>query len=379
MELKNNPRIEMLPLSLLKANPQNARTHSDKQLSQIASSIETFGFLVPIIVDDDLMIVAGHGRWLAAKKLKLLEAPTIRARFVTEVDRRAFALAENKIAQNAGWDDALLTAELEFLFEGGYDLEITGFSTADLDFSIVEESKPEKPEQIELPDPATDAVTRLGDLWLIGPHRLYCGDAREVASWEALLGDERAALVFADPPYNVKINGFVSGNGNNQHREFVMGAGEMSPPEFTAFLRAIFRNCKRFSASGWIHYICMDWRHMREILDAADGIYEHCKQLVVWDKQVGALGTFYRSRHELVFVFKSGKAKHTNNFRLGDTGRYRTNVVEYAGPIRSARDAMRTWLHTARSSRRRSSPTSFSTARIAATSSWTPASARAPR
>ena len=144
-----------------------------------------------------------------------------------------------------------------------------------------------------------------------------------------LLGEERARLVFGDGPYNIPIDGFVSGTG--RHREFVMGAGEMSPPEFTAFQRAIFRNCVRFSVSGSIHFQCMDWRHMREMLDAADGVYSEFKQLIVWAKQSGAMGTFYRSRHELVFVFKSGKGKHVNNFVLGDTGRYRTNVVEYAG------------------------------------------------
>lgn len=331
MKLKNHPRVELLQTASLKPNPNNARTHSGKQLGQIASSIERFGFLVPIIVDDELMIAAGHGRWLAAKKMKLPEVPVIRARFLTEVDRRAFILAENKIAQNAGWDESLLAAELEFLFEGGCDLEITGFSTADLDFAIVEQKGPEKTESVELPDPEADAVTQLGDLWLIGPHRLYCGDARDVASFETLLGDERAALVFADPPYNVPIDGFVSGNGRHRHREFVMGAGEMSPPEFTAFLRSIFRNCVRFSANGSIHYHCMDWRHMRELLDAADGVYEQFKQLVVWAKDNGGQGAFYRNRHELVFVFKAGKAKHTNNFGLGETGRYRTNVVQYAG------------------------------------------------
>jgi DNA modification methylase len=127
----------------------------------------------------------------------------------------------------------------------------------------------------------------------------------------------------------VPINGHVSISG--RQREFVAGAGELSSAEFAAFQRAVFRNCVRFSLSGSIHYQCMDWRHIREILDAADGVYDQFKQLVVWAKTNGSLGTFYRSRHELVFVFKAGKAKHVNNFGLGDTGRYRTNVVEYAG------------------------------------------------
>ena len=329
-----------LATSSLIPNPRNARTHSDKQISQIAASVDRFTFLVPIVIDDANVILAGHGRWLAAKKLKLLEIPTIRARLLTEADRRAFVLAENRISDLSGWDDNILAEELNILWEDGYELEITGFSTADLDFSIPEEKAAQAEEMVELPD-AGPTVSRSGDLWQVGQHRLYVGDAREVASWETLLGDERANIVFADLPYNVPIDGFVSGNGKTRHREFVMGAGEMSAPEFTTFQRAIFRNCVRFSSDGSIHYHCMDWRHMRETLDAADGIYSQFKQLVVWVKDNGGQGAFYRSRHELVFVFKAGKAKHTNNFKLGQSGRYRTNVVEYAGAntFRKGREA----------------------------------------
>lgn len=327
----SHPRVEMIATSTLAANPNNARTHSDKQVMQIAASIARFGWLVPIIVDATNVIAAGHGRWLAARQMNLPEVPVIRAEFLTDQDRRAFALAENRIAQLSGWDDMILAQELTILFEGGYTLDITGFTTADLDFSLPEEKVTDQPEQVELPDPAVSAVSRPGDLWLIGPHRLYCGDARDVTSCEALLGDERAKLVFADCPYNVPIDGHVCGNGRNRHREFMLGAGEMTPPEFTAFLRAIFRNCVRFSKSGSIHYHCMDFRHIREMLDAADGVYDEYKQLIVWDKGQGGQGAFYRAAHELVFVFKAGKGRHTNNFGLGEKGRYRTNVVRYAG------------------------------------------------
>ena len=341
MSKSNHPKIEIVPISSLLPNPRNARTHSSKQISQIGVSIEKFGWLVPIIIDDDNMVAAGHGRLLAAKKMGLAEVPVIRARFVTDADRRAFAIAENRIADLSGWDDKLLSEELTVLFEDGYELDITGFSTADLEFSIPEPQLTELADTITLPDPESDAVTKRGDLWHIGPHKIYCGDARDVASWEALLGAERADIIFADPPYNVPIDGFVSGNGKNKHREFIAGAGEMSPAEFTTFLRSIFKCCVRFSVTGSIHYQCMDWRHTRELLDAADGVYSEHKQLIVWKKDNGGQGAFYRSQHELVFVFKSGKAKHINNFKLGETGRYRTNVVEYAGAntFRKGRDA----------------------------------------
>lgn len=326
-----NPHIELVPRENLSPNPANARRHSDKQITQIAASIERFGFLVPIIIDDADMIAAGHGRWEAAGRLALEEVPVVRARFLTDADRRAFALAENRIAELSRWDEDLLANELSILFEGGYDLEITGFSTADLDFSLPDETVKDKAEDIELPDVDAPAVSREGDLWRIGPHRLYCGNSRSVESYEALLGSDRADMVFGDPPFNVKISGHVSGLGKNKHREFAEASGEFTPAEFTTFLRTIFRNCVRFSTNGSIHYQCMDFRHVREILDAADGVYSSFKQLLVWVKSNAGMGTFYRSRHELIFVFKSGTAKHINNFGLGDTGRYRTNVLEYAG------------------------------------------------
>lgn len=340
MTTHNHPHIETVPTASLKPNPRNARTHSKKQISQISASIQRYGWLVPIIADDANMIAAGHGRWLAAKELCMREVPIIRAKFVSDADRRAFALADNRIASLSGWDEDLLAEELSELFEDGYEIELTGFGAGDIDFALVTTDERELNE-IALDHPPLDPVSRIGDLWLAGPHRVYCGDARDTVSWEALLANERADIIFADPPYNVPIDGFVSGNGRNRHREFVMGAGEMSPSEFTTFLRALFRNCVRFSKSGSIHYHCMDWRHIRELLDAADGVYSEHKQLVVWDKGTGGQGGFYRSQHELVFVFKSGKGRHTNNFGLGETGRYRTNVVEYAGAntFRKGRDA----------------------------------------
>lgn len=344
----HHPEVELVPTSALIPNPRNARKHSDRQIRQLATFIGQHGFRVPIGIDQHNVIVAGHGRWAAARQLKLDLVPVIRTHFLSEAERNAFALADNRLAELSSWDDDILKAELENLFEGGFDITGIGFSTADLDFSVVGEkpAKPQKAERVDLPDPQDEAVTRPGDCWDFRDprsgrllYRACCGDSRLPATYEAALGDERADIVFGDAPYNVKINGHVSGTG--RHREFVMGAGEMSPPEFTHFLRSVFRNCVRFSRDGSIHYQCMDWRHAREILDAADGIYHEFKQLVVWNKTTGSMGSFYRSQHELVFVFKAGKAKHVNNFGLGETGRYRTNVVEYAGcnTFRKGREA----------------------------------------
>lgn len=334
--------IEWVAIERLKSNTRNARRHSAKQISQIAASIREFGFRVPIIIDEECTILAGHGRWEAARECKLQKLPVIRTSDLTEEQRRAFAIADNRLNELSEWDDTLLTDELSFLFEGGFELEITGFTTADLDFSGSAERQPSEPQSddVTLPEPTDRAITRLGDRWQIGPHRLLCGNALDVIAWEQLLGDKRADILFGDLPYNVPIQGHVSGNGRHHHREFAYASGEMTAPEFTAFLRTIFRHCTRFTKNGSIHYHCMDWRHMREILDAADGVYDQFKQLIIWKKTNAGQGAFYRSQHELVFVFKAGKARHINNFGLGEK-RYRTNVVEYCGSngFRRGRDA----------------------------------------
>jgi DNA modification methylase len=327
----NHPSIEMVPISSLKVNPNNARKHSPRQIALIGTSLSRWGFLVPIVTDKDRTIVAGMGRYLAAQELSYDHIPIISREFLSEADRRAFALAENRLAELGGWDDELLQLELRFLFDADYDLTLTGFELQDLDFTIGDLVAKEEP--VELPSSDTVAVSRPGDLWNVDDRfKLFCGNAREAESYEIVLGRDRAAMVISDPPYNVPINGHVSGLGKIRHSDFLEASGEMSPSEFTSFLRAMFRNCARFSTDGSIHFHFMDWRHIREILDAADGVYSQFKQLVVWNKAGNAgMGSFYRSQHELIFVFKAGRGRHINNFSLGETGRYRTNVWDYAG------------------------------------------------
>ena len=331
----NNPlKIEQLEISALKPNPRNARKHPQKQIAKLAANMKRFGFPVPVLIDQNNMLVAGHGRLEAAKQIGLTHIPAVRKSFASAEERSAYALADNRLAELSTWDEDNLRIELEFCLDADIEIEATGFEMSDLDFDFeIVNAEPAqeaaKAENVELPSEQQKAVTQPGDLWKIGEHRLLCGDAREALSYEALMAGECADIVFDDPPYNVPINGHVSGTGH--HREFAFASGAMSPGEFTQFLRSAFRQCTHFSRAGSIHYHCMDWRHIREILDAADGIYDEFKQLIVWKKTNGAMGTFYRSQHELVFVFKSGAAKHVNNFGLGETGRYRTNVVEYAG------------------------------------------------
>jgi DNA modification methylase len=319
--------------SHLEPATRNARKHSPKQLAQIAASLREFGFVNPILTDAGGRVIAGHGRLEAAKTLGVQQVPTVCLAHLNEAQIRAYRLADNRLAELAGWDEELLTLELGELadLDLGFELDLTGFDTVDLDRLLAGNTSQDEAEEDTAPEPEAHAVSRPGDLWILGNHRLLCGDALLPASYEQLLGNAQAQLVFTDPPYNVPIQGHVSGLGKVHHREFAMASGEMTEPEFIAFLGTLFTNMVAASADGSIHFVCMDWRHMYEVLSAGRGVYVELKNLCVWNKDNGGMGTFYRSKHELVFVFKNGSGPHINNFGLGEGGRYRTNVWDYAG------------------------------------------------
>lgn len=319
----------------LKPYARNARTHSKKQIKQIASSIERFGFVNPVLISDDGEIIAGHGRVEAAKQLGIKTVPTLVLSHLSEIERRAYVLADNKLALNAGWDREILAIELQGLVDLNFDVELTGFSLAEIDFVLEEagEADPDAPNAAEdaVPDVAGPAVSRMGDVWLLGRHKLVCGDARSREDYARLLGNERVDMVFTDPPYNVAIDGNVCGLGSVKHREFAFASGEMSESQFTQFLEQSLGAMVSVMRDGAIAFVCMDWRHMGELLTAGRTAFTELKNLVVWNKTNGGMGAFYRSKHELIFVFKQGTAPHTNSFGLGETGRYRTNVWDYAG------------------------------------------------
>lgn len=312
----------------------NARTHSDKQIAQIAASIRQFDFANPVLVDGDGGIIAGHGRVAAARQLGIAEVPTIELAHLSAAERRAYVIADNRLAELAGWDRDILKVEFQALAELdlGFELEITGFETAELDFLLDDDIEDANDPADETPEPeAGPAVTQPGDIWICGPHRLICGDARDPATYAAVMGGDRARAVFTDPPYNVKIDGHVCGSGAVKHREFTMAAGEMDAGTFTAFLEDALGAMAGVSCDGAIHFVCMDWRHMPELQAAGVKVYSELKNLIVWAKTNGGMGTFYRSRHELIYAWKVGTAPHINTFRLGETGRYRTNVWDYPG------------------------------------------------
>jgi DNA modification methylase len=324
----------MMPVAALKMNARNARTHSKKQVRQIADSIQAFGFLVPILVDENHLILAGHGRYEAARLLGLEMVPVIEVTGLSEAKRRALALADNKISQNAGWDRQRLAIELpelaEFLVLEGLDIAVTGFAAVEIDQLVVDFEEDDREDKI---DPTwTDAMvgTKPGDLWQLGSHRLLCGDARDPSDLARLMDGGAAAIAFLDPPYNVRVRDIV-GRGRVKHPDFAMASGELSRDGFLAFLRDTLTQAAAVSKDGAVHYVCMDWRHIGELTEAGSDVYGAMLNLVVWVKTNAGQGSFYRSQHELIGVFRVGTNPHLNNIELGRHGRSRSNVWHYAG------------------------------------------------
>jgi DNA modification methylase len=327
-------RTIMEAVRKLRSHKRNARTHSKKQIKQLANVIRRYGWTYPILVDENREIICGHARWEAARELNLKSVPILVMAGLSDAERRALAIADNKIAANSGWDHNLLAAELHelatLLPEYNLDLEITGFEPAEIDGLMADVVDHEGDPCDEPPKLAATPVSRKGDVWHFNGHRLLCGDACNEHDLVGLMGCDRATVVFADPPYNVRI-GETLGRGKIKHREFAVASGEMSPDDFTAFLARWMRLTAKFSESGSIHFTCIDWRHLNEMLRAGTEVFGTPQNLVVWNKTNAGQGSFYRSQHELIFVFKNGDAPHLNNVELGRHGRNRSNVWTYAG------------------------------------------------
>lgn len=309
-------------------DPRNARTHPKRQVEQLVASIREFGFSNPILVDDAGLLIAGHGRLLAAKAMGMTEVPTIALRGLSDVQKRALRLADNKIALNAGWDLDVLKLELGELaaMTIDVDLAITGFSTGEIDVILKGSSDP---DDESIPVVPTDPRTKPGDIWELGEHRVGCGDGRDIEFLKAVVGEgELVDAAFLDPPYNVRINGYANAKG--RHREFAMASGEMSTEAVRAFLTQTLGACAKVSRDGAVHFVCIDWRHMDDLSATGATVYGDLLNLCVWNKSKAGTGSLYRSKHELVFVYKVGKGAHFNAVELGQHGRNRTNVWDYA-------------------------------------------------
>jgi DNA modification methylase len=330
----SHTKFELRSTRTLQPDPGNARLHSKKQQARVTAIIKQVGFINPIVVNSKAKILAGHARYMAAKSLGLNTVPVIVVNGLTAAEEQAYVLADNRIPEGAAWDRSLLANHLNnlapLLVEEGLSIELTGFEAAEIDGLMGDLVDPELDPADELPQIANKPVSKVGDLWQLGEHRLFCGDSCEEPAVRALMDRDQAAMIFADPPFNVRIKATV-GRGKIKHREFAFASGEMSAVEFIIFLKKWMRLATQFSEEGSIHFICMDWRHLGQTLTAGEDVYTELKNLVVWTKTGAGMGSFYRSQHELIFVFKNGVGPHQNNIELGRHGRNRSNVWSHAG------------------------------------------------
>lgn len=326
--------IEYRRPASLKPYANNPRKHPEKQIVKLMASINQFGFALPVLVDGQGTIIAGQARVEAASRLGLAEIPVLVADKWTASEVRAFRLADNRLAELSSWDESTLAIELAEIIEiGDVNVEMIGWETAEIDVMMDhrDESTSESNPVDVIPSLPKQPVSRVGDLWGLGVHRLLCGSSLDAANWDRLMAGETAQMLFTDAPYNVRIQGNVSGLGKHQHAEFAQASGEMSSEEFSAFLATAFRCAAVHLKDGAVLDLFMDWRHLSELFEAVriNGLTP--LNLCVWNKSNGGMGSLYRSKHELVLIARKGKAAHTNNVQLGKHGRYRTNVWDYPG------------------------------------------------
>jgi len=345
MTLKNALEIVYLPATAIKPSPHAARQHSAAQRRKLKAILTRFGQVLPLPMDATTgTLVNGHAVFDALLELGHDEIAVVRLENRSEADIRALHLALNRVGQDAVWDDAKLRGEFEYLISVGFDLDLTGFEAVEIDMALsIDTPTAAVVEEEEAEDVAPGkgpTVAQLGDIFHLGPHKVGCGDARDAAFIGKLAAGKPIACVFSDPPYNVPIDGFVSGLGKTRHREFAMGTGEMSREQFVAFLRVTVAAVTPVLVDGAILYLCMDWRHGGELCEAAvqNGLEQ--KNLCVWVKSNAGMGSFYRSQHELIYVFKHGEGRHQNHFGLGAGGRNRSNVSHYRGVNAFGKDRM---------------------------------------
>lgn len=326
--------FELLDIDAVVILEGHARRPGPRALRTLKASVSNLGFVFPLVVDDRNRLIAGHLRLAVAKDLGMTRLSVVRVSGLTEAQLRLLRIADNKIPMLSSLDEAALRAECRIVIETDPDIDLTtvGFDVGELDILLDPAGDGAADPADDIPD-VEDAppVSRLGDEWRLGPNLIACGDARDPTLGQRLLTGGAATAAFIDPPYNVPVGGHVSGLGKKQHAEFAMASGEMAPEAFTRFLADGLTALAQACVDGAVIFACMDWRHMREILAAAEAAELTILNLCVWNKSNAGMGSLYRSQHELVFVLKKGTAPHINNVRLGAGGRYRTNCWHYPG------------------------------------------------
>jgi len=318
--------VEQVLLSDLRPASRQVRKVTEAQVARLVASIESFGFVRPILIAEGVRVIDGHALLKAAERLGLSTIPVVRVDHLSPAEVRALRITLNRTSETGSWDVEALTIELAALEIEGFDLEVTGFSDIEIDGLL----RTDHDLETSPPEPAEDAVavTRLGDLWRLGDHRVICADARDPNALSTLMGEEKARVILTDEPYNVPIVGHVT---KKAHREFEVAAGELSAEEFLKF------NLDWASASlthlidGGLFGTFIDWRHVDVVLAAGATLGLHLQNIIVWSKTNAAMGSLWRAQHELLPIFKKGTAAHVNNVALGKNGRHRTNVWSYPG------------------------------------------------
>lgn len=330
-------QIEYVPPDSLNLPRRSLRRHTKAHVRKIAAKIDRDGFIIPMVADDDLGLVIGFARLEAAKLLGLAEVPIIRVKHLPEERLEALRIFDNKIVEESDWDFEALDVAFESIFamDSGFDISATGFEVAEVDALKGKRRTAELNDldDTRAPEPTCVPVSRAGDMWLCGRHRLICGSSLDPDCVDALIGDAEIAQVVTDPPFNLPRRAFSS---NERHDDFAQGAGELDRAGFTRFLSRAFRTVQPYLADGALVYSFMDYKHIVELILAGEAAGMSYLQLLVWAKGRAGQGSFYRSGHELVGVFRHGSAQHRNNIALGKFGRNRSNVLSYPGVMGSA-------------------------------------------
>ena len=312
---------------------RHARIHTKRGLDLLAKNITRFGFVVPILIDVTGAIIAGHARVSAAKRLGYQELPALRLEHLSPIEVRALRLADNRLAELSEWNKEVLAIELKDLIEFDFDVSLSGFESPQVDillnqqFPVIGSTAADDMPPVQPGAP----VTRLRDLWVLDEHRVLCGDACNSDHYQGLLGEVRPHAMFADAPYNIPVDGTISGAGRIKHREFVQGSGEMSAAEYAAFISRFVASATGYTADGSVHFHCIDWRQLCLYEQACKPHYAAHLNTITWVKPNAGMGSLYRSQSEFVLAFRSGQSRHTNNIELGRHGRNRSNVWFYEG------------------------------------------------
>ncbi|MEJ6785591.1 site-specific DNA-methyltransferase [Aminobacter sp. Piv2-1] len=327
----NHPELELMPIDRLRVPKRALRKVSERHIERVVASIGEFGFVGAIVVEADLTVLTGQVRLEAARRLGFSELPVIRVDHLTPAQVKAYRIADNKLAEGVAWDTDALRLEFEeiLILDSDYELELTGFSTGELDLVLDPSDRTDPADESEIV-PAAFAITRIGDIWQIGPHRLICGDTKDPQTWQRLMQGRQARLVVTDPPYNVAIDS-IMGLGATRYREFAEASGEMSADQFEQFLATSLSAMSEHLVAGGLIYSFMDWKHIETLLSAGRSQGYDLFNVAVWNKMKGGMGSFYRSAHELCAIFKKPGAAHINNIELGRHGRNRTNVWDVPG------------------------------------------------